>query len=188
MKKTEKPFLVEDLKKRFEDAKSVVALDYQGLTVKELNSLRNTIREAGGKLVVAKNTLLKLALQKVSKEGKVPKVSKAFDTSDIFGTFDTFLQGPTAVVFAEEDEITPLQKLGKFMAEKGLPKLKFGIFGTDVFDGDRLLALAKLPGRNVLLAMLVGTIAGPQYGLVRVLNINLQRLVYILSIKSKVTS
>lgn len=181
MKKAEKPFLVEDLKKRLEHAKSVVLLDYQGLTVKDSENLRRQVAEAGGKLVVAKNTLLKLALQKVSKEGKVPKVPKAFDTSDIFDTFDTFLQGPTAVVFAEIDEIGPLQKLGKFILEKGLPKLKFGIFGAEIFDADRLLTLSKLPGRNVLLARLVGTIAGPSYGLAGVLNANLQKLVYILA-------
>lgn len=176
MKKAEKPFVVEDLKKRFEDAKSAVALDYQGLTVKDSEELRRQIAEAGGKLVVAKNTLLKLALKKVSKEGKVPKVSKAFDT---------FLQGPTAVVFANEDEIAPLQKLGKFIAEKGIPKLKFGIFGNDIFDAEKLLALAKLPGRNVLLARLLGAMTGPQYGLIGTLNGNLRRLVYILNTKAK---
>lgn len=169
MKRAEKPFLVEDLKKRFEDAKSVVALDYQGLTVKDINGLRNAIREVGGRLIVAKNTLLKLALQ------------KARGTHDTRGTLDTLLQGPTAVVFAEEDEIAPLQKLGKFMAEKGLPKLKFGIFGNDIFDAQKLLDLAKLPGRNVLLSRLVGTIVNPSYGLVGVLNANLQKLVYILA-------
>lgn len=171
MKKTEKPFVVEDLTKRFEDAKSVVALDYQGLTVKDSEKLRRQISEAGGKLVVAKNTLLKIALQ------------KARGTRDTRGTLDTLLQGPTAVIFAEGDEVGPLQKLGKFILEKGLPKLKFGIFGTEIFDTEKLLALSKLPSRNVLLGNLVGTIAGPSYGLVGVLNANLQKLVYILKAK-----
>lgn len=176
MKKSEKPFLVEDLTKRFEDAKSVVALDYQGLTVKDISGLRNAIREVGGRMIVAKNTLLKLALKSAQKTAH-----SAQEVKDK-------LEGPTAVVFAEEDEVAPLQKLGKFIAEKGLPKLKFGIFGTDIFDTEKLLALSKLPSRNVLLARLVGTIAGPSYGLVGTLNANLQKLVYVLSTKTKVTS
>lgn len=174
MKKSEKPFVVEDLTKRFEDAKSAVALDYQGLTVKDSEKLRRQISEAGGKLVVAKNTLLKLAL----KNAKVAKVVKVEEV-------ENELQGPTAVVFAEGDEIAPLQKLGKFILEKGLPKLKFGIFGTEIFDAEKLLALSKLPSRNVLLARLMGTIASPSYGLVSMLNANMQRLVYILSAKAK---
>lgn len=178
MKKAEKPFVVEDLTKRFEDAKSVVALDYQGLTAKELNGFRSAIQEVGGKLVVAKNTLLKLALESAKGKGQRTKA---------INTFDTFLQGPTAVVFAEGDEIAPLQKLGKFIVDKGLPKLKFGIFGTDVFDADRLLALSKLPARNVLLGRLVATIAGPNHALIGVLGGNLQKLVYVLNTKSKVT-
>lgn len=173
MKRAEKPFVVEDLTKRFEDARSVVALDYQGLTVKDLNGLRNAIREVGGRLVVAKNTLLKLALKSAQRI--------AHSAQEV----EDKLQGPTAVVFAEEDEIAPLQKLGKFIAEKGLLKLKFGIFGTEIFDAEKLLALSKLPGRSVLLARLVGTMAGPSYGLVSVLNANLQKLVYVLSVKSK---
>lgn len=174
MKRAEKPFVIEDLKKRFEDAKSVVALDYQGLTVKDSEKLRRQITEAGGKLVVAKNTLLKLALKnaKVAKVAKVEEVEKG-------------LQGPTAVVFAEEDEVAPLQRLGKFIAEKGLPRLKFGIFGTEIFDAEKLLALSKLPGRNVLLGRLVGTIAGPSYALVGTLNANMQKLVYVLNAKIK---
>lgn len=170
MKRVEKPFVVEDLTKRFEDAKSVVVLDYQGLAVKDSEKLRRQISEAGGKLVVAKNTLLKIALEKAR---------------GTLGTLDTLLQGPTAVIFAEEDEVAPLQKLGRFITEKGLPRLKFGIFGTDVFDAEKLLALSKLPSRNVLLARLMGTIASPSYGLVGTLNANLQKLVYVLSVKSK---
>lgn len=169
MKKGEKPFVVGDLTKRFEDAKSVVALDYQGLTVKDSEKLRRQIAEAGGKLVVAKNTLLKLALKSAKRTAHSAK------------EVEDKLQGPTAMVFAEEDEIAPLQKLGKFIAEKGMPKLKFGIFGNDIFDAEKLLALAKLPGRNVLLSKLVSTMASPSYGIVNVLNGNLQRLVYILA-------
>lgn len=171
MKRSEKPFVIEDLKKRIEDAKSLVALDYQGLTVKDAEGLRQSIKEAGGTLMVVKNTLLKLAL----KNSKVEEVEKE-------------LQGPTAVVFAEEDEIAPLQKLGKFISGREVPKLKFGIFGSDIYGADKLLALSRLPGKNVLFGQLVGAIAGPQYGLVGVLQGNLQKLVYILDVKSKVTS
>lgn len=169
MKRSEKPFVVEDLTARIKDAKSVVVVDYQGIATKSLNELRQKIKEAGGTFTVAKNTLLNLAFAK----------------TDIDKDIEKGLTGPTAVVFANEDEIAPLQIIGKQAQEAGLPKFKFGIFGGDFLDSEKLLSLSKLPGRQVLLGQLVGTIAGPAYSLVEILNGNLQKLIYILNEKAK---
>lgn len=163
MKRSEKPFVVDELTAQIQSSKSVVVVDYQGMATKSLNELRRKIKEAGGTLAVTKNTLLSLALQK----------SK-------FQNPNSKLEGPTAVVFAENDEIAPLQIIGKSIKEQGLPKLKFGIFGSDIMDSTKLLALSYLPGKNVLFGQLVGTIAQPAYALIGTLNGNLQKLVYIL--------
>ncbi len=165
MKKSEKPFVVEELKAQLKDAKSVTVIDYQGMPTKEMASLRKNIKDAGGVFTVAKNTLLKLA----------------FGNSKI----DNNLTGPTAVVFAQNDEIVPLQIIGKSIKTSGFPKLKFGIFGPDVIDAEKLLVMSNLPGKNVLFGQLVGVIAGPAYSLVGTLNGNLQKLVYILNTKAQ---
>lgn len=172
MKRSEKPFVVEDLTARIKDAKSIVVLDYQGMATKPLNELRRKIKEAGGAFTVAKNTLLNLAFDNAKRDTQDAKIAEA-------------LIGPTAVVFAEQDEIAPLQVIGKSIKESGLPKFKFGIFGSDVFDAERLLVMASLPPKNVLFGQLVGTIAIPTYSLVGTLQGNLQKLVYILNEKTK---
>lgn len=171
MKRSEKPFVVEDLAARIKDAKSVAVIDYQGLATKQLNELRKKIKGAEGVFVVAKNTLLKLA----------------FKSAD-YSLPTTDLTGPTAVVFANEDEIAPLQIIGKQASDSGLPKFKFGIFGGDFLDSEKLLSLSKLPGRQVLLGQLVGIIATPAYSLVGTLNGNLQKLIYILDTRSRMSS
>jgi large subunit ribosomal protein L10 len=128
-----------------------------------LNELRQKVREVGGVFTVSKNTLIKRAFQKA-------KIKTEQE-----------LTGPTAIVFAGEDEVAPLQVLGKSIQETELPKLKFGIFGQDILPMDKLLALSKLPGRNVLAAQLLGALITPKYSLVGTLNENLSKLVYVLN-------
>lgn len=172
MKRTEKALLVEDLAARLKDAKSTVLVDYQGLPVKELNRLRDAVKAVGGQLIVVKNTLLKRALNQsqVTSHKSLPEEG---------------LQGPTAVVFAEGDEIAPLQALGRSIADTELPKLKFGIFADTTYNAEKLLVLSRLPGREALYVQLLGTITGPKYRLVGVLQGNLQKLVYLLQAKSE---
>lgn len=163
MKRSEKTFVIDNLAAAIRDAKSVAVIDYQGLPTRELETLRQAIRQVGGKMIVVKNTLLARALGKI-----VP----------------TQLQGPTAVVLAENDEVAPLQVLGKMINEKGLPKLKLGIFYDELLDADKVTALSKLPGKNVLLGRLLGYLAAPIYTLAGTLQGNLQSLVYILNTRA----
>lgn len=173
MKKAEKIFVVDNLIETIKGAKSVTIVDYQGLSTHDVETLRHELRAVGGYLGVVKNTLLARAMKAVHGE---------------FGeTVNRGLEGPTAVIIAEEDEIAPLEKVGNMISEKERPKLKFGIFNNEILDAAKLLVLSRLPGKNVLLRQALGAVAGPMYGLVGTLQGNLQKLVYILNQKSKQT-
>lgn len=169
LKRADKEKYIEGLETRVRDAKSVSVVDYQGSDTHSLEDLRKKIAEAGGEFVVVKNTLLRLALTR----GK-------YDTS----TVAPGLEGPTAAVFAQEDEIAPIQVLGK-AAEENAVKLKFGIFENKLIDKDKLTILSKLPTRPVLYGQVVGAVASPLYGLAYTLQANLQSLVYILKTRSE---
>lgn len=171
MKRSDKPKIVDELVNLTRDAKSITVVDYQKMGTKQLNELRQKVSKVGGSFVVAKNTLIELALKKAG-------VAKKSEIGDA-------LVGPTALIIADDDEIAPLQVIGKSITETELPKLKFGIFDSKILSSDKLLILSKLPGKNVLFGKLVGIIAGPSYSLVRTLNGNLQKLVYILSERQK---
>ncbi len=171
MKKTEKTQFVENLTKELKDAKSVILVNYAGLSVSKQQDLKKKLKETKGRMVVVKNTLLKRAAM----EAKIDE--KALT--------DTVLSGQTALIIADEDPVAPIQVLGKFSKENELPKFKVGVVEGLFQNEAGLVKLSTLPGRDALLGQVLGALMAPSYGLVGTLNGNLQKLVYILSEKAK---
>lgn len=173
MKKSEKIFFVENLAAHLKDAKSVVLLDPSGLKVNQQQDLRRRLREVGAAIMVVKNTLLERALRQVTNlKSQITNLKPG-------------LTGQTAVVLATDDELAPLQVLGKFIREFELPRFKMGIIGDKTYGEAELGAISKIPGKEVLLSQLVGNLAGSMYQLVGTLQANMGNLVNILNVKSK---
>ncbi len=171
MKRQEKPFFVSNLTEELKSASSVVLIDYSGMNVKTQQELKKNLKEVGAKLIVVKNTLFALA----AKEAKFTKKT----------TTDTVLKGQTALIVTEDDPIAPLQILAKFASEFEVPQLKVGVVEGSFQDKDALETLSKLPGKDVLLAQVVGSIGSPVYGLIGTLNAKMQELIYTLEQASK---
>jgi large subunit ribosomal protein L10 len=178
MKKLEKKVFAEKLSGELKSAKSVILVNYAGLGVKAQQELKARLSEVGGRMIVVKNTLLKIA-------GESAGIDK-----DILA--DSILVGQTAVIVAENDPVAPIQVLGKFakefVSEAGLPvtKFKVGVVDGSFQDETSLAKLSTLPGRDALLGQLLGTLMGPMYGITGTLSGNLQKLIFIL--KSKASS
>lgn len=171
MKKTDKKLFVENLTEELRGAKSIVLVNYAGLTVKMQQDLKKKLKEAHGRMVVVKNTLLKRAAE----EAKIDTVLLT----------DTVLSGQTALLLADEDPVAPLQVLGRFAKEFEVPKFKVGIVEGLNQDEAGLAKLSALPGRDALLGQVLGTLMSPTFGLMGTLNGNMQKLLYILSEKAK---
>jgi large subunit ribosomal protein L10 len=146
-----------------ETSESVYLTAFQGLTVAEANDLRGQLREAGGRMQVVKNRLLRLALQ---------------DTQ--FEPLAEVLTGPNAVTYCGSDPIEPLKVLTKFATDHGQPPVKAGVVEGRLLTVDELERLAKVPPRDRLMAEVVGAFAGPVYGLVHVLGGPVSDLVFTL--------
>jgi large subunit ribosomal protein L10 len=160
--------LVAKLSGQVAQAKSVVLADYRSLTVKEMQNLKSKIRAAGGSLTVAKNTLIKLALKNEA--------------------LDQVLRGPTALILALEDSLTPIKALVDFAKSHAanLPTPKAGILDDRILTPADITTIASLPSKLELLGQLAGQLQSPLSGLASVLQGNLRQLVYLLSaIKSK---
>jgi len=174
-----KQAIVTELVEKLKSAKGLIFANYQGLTHKQLETLKKGVKAVKAELVVTKNTLLKLALEKVSK-GESP-----FDTSGTFGTFHTF-RNPTATLFLYGDPIEPLKQLAKVIKALNLPAIKFGILDGREMTKEQLMKLSTLPPYEVLLTQLVVGLKSPISGLHRALNWNLQKFVMTLkAIESK---
>jgi large subunit ribosomal protein L10 len=167
MKKGQKTFFVENLAEELKSANSVVLINFAGMGVKTQQELKKRLKEVDAKMVVIKNTLFKLAGEKV----KLPKETLG----------DTALAGQTALIIAEKDPISPLQVLAKFTKEFEVPQLKVGIVEGYFQNEEELTKLSKLPGKDGLAAQVVGTIASPMYGLIGTLQGNLHKLVFVLN-------
>ena len=168
------------LAEKIKKAKSIAFANYHGLNANHLNQLREKIKQAGGELAVTKNTLLARALESTNyssslslrAEGQLPTTSNQ-------------LTGPTATIFAYEDEIAPIKTSAEAFKTQGAGQFKFGFLGNDLLDSLALENLAKIPPRDVLHAKVVGALNSPIFGIVSVLSANIRNFVSVLDQASK---
>ena len=169
--------IVSELSEKFAKAKAIVFTNYQGLTHKQLEVFKKAIKPLESDYVVAKNTLLKLALEKSNV--KIPQPRQALRGGQN-SNLDEVLQKPTGTMFLYGDVVEPLKKLAKIIKEFNLPTVKFGILDNQALTGEQVLKLATLPSRDTLIAQFVGGLKSPISGLHRALNWNLQKFVMTL--------
>jgi len=171
MKKAEKVLFVDNLTAELKSAKSVVLINFTGLSVKAQQELKRRLINVDARMLVVKNTLLKRA-------GEAAKIDKQLLTDDI-------LTGQTALVVSSGDPLAFIQVLGKFAAEFAVPKMKVGVIDAQFQNSETLAKLAALPGRDVLLGQLLAMLMVPPAGLVNTLQNPTQQLLYTLNQKSK---
>lgn len=157
---------VSALTSEIKSASSITFVDYKTLTMKEGQALKKDLITGEGRMVVAKNTLLKIA----GKNANLPEEALS----------DAVLSGQTAVIFGKADPVAPIQILGKFMAKTDKTKWKAGVVEGVFQDATSLARISKLPSKDQLIAQVVGGISSPLYGLLSTLNGNIQKLVYVL--------
>lgn len=146
----------ETLVKIKEDLEGLTAMwvvDYRGLTVKEIQALRGSIREAGASMKVYKNTLMHIAL----KDSELP-------------TLDDILSGPSAFVFAGADVAAAAKAVKEFAKTNQNLEIKGGLMEGKAVTAAEVEAIASLPSREELLAQIAGAISGVARGLAVALN------------------
>ena len=128
-----------------QSAVSFVLVDYKGITVEADTKLRKELREANVKYIVEKNSILRFAFKNMGIEG-----------------FDEVLHGTTAIAMSTEDQTAPARILGKFAEDNNdFFNLKAGYVEGTAYDTNGVVALSKIPSKDVLLAQLVGSLQGP---------------------------
>ena len=152
--------LVDDL----QSAKGIVFAQYRGMTVKQIDKLRKSLKKENVKYSVVKVTLLKKAFEKLGIK------------SDNFQ-----YTGPIAVALSSDDETTPARLIKSMGKEFEKLSLDGGILDKAVVTKQMVVQLADLPSKQQLLGQLVSVIAGPSRGLVTVLSGNMRKLVYALN-------
>jgi large subunit ribosomal protein L7/L12 len=151
----------------FGRARLAIVTESAGLSVNQVTELRKQLRGAKAEYMVVKNTLA---------------VRAAGGT--ILSGVTTYLKGPTGLVIGYDDPVLPAKILRDFiLAEKREQKIKItiGVLEGKVVQPAELAAVAKLPKKEVLIAMLLSAMQGPARGLVYTLSAVLSKFVRVIA-------
>ena len=149
----EKKPIVQEIKDNLDGAKSVVLVDYLGLTVEQDTKLRREARENGVIYKVYKNTMVNLAIEGTE-----------------FADIAKDLEGPTAVAISKEDATAPARVVANFAKTAPKLEMKSGIVEGTYYDAEGIKAISQIPSREELLSRLLGSLQSPITNLARVIN------------------
>ena len=138
---SQKKLVIDEIKERAQNAKTIVLFDYRGITDTESKELRVKLKEVNSDYKVYKNTLM----------------SRAFD--DLGIDLSEGLTGPSAFAYGD-DQVAPIKVLSEFAKEHPALTLKVGFVDGEKADREKLDEYAKLPSREQLLTMLAGGMIG----------------------------
>jgi large subunit ribosomal protein L10 len=153
MNREQKAAAVAEIAESIKEADAVFAVDYRGISVPQAAELRTRLRDVDATFRVVKNSLTERAVDEVGAD-----------------TLKALLEGPTALTFVRGDAALAAKAIQTFRRETDTLEFKGGLLGDEAVDIEQLLALARLPARDVLYGQLVGVVASPISGLVRGLN------------------
>ena len=144
MPRPEKVQAVAEIKERFERARAVFLAEYAGLSVKDQQALRRSLRAQGAEFKVVKMTLARRAAAELDIDG-----------------IDDLLLGPTGLAFADDDAVNAAKALKDFAKDHEVFAIKGGLLGPDLLTPERVSELAEIEPRDVLLAKLAGAMQAP---------------------------
>ncbi len=164
MNRTEKETFVVEFRERLDRSSVVYLTDFTGLNVKSMATLRQRLKESGAEYLVAKNRLMRRALEGT----EFPDLGDA-------------LTGPSGVIFGYEDVVTTAKILSEFAKEHNdRPAFKLGVLENKLLGAAQLDRLAKLPPREQLLAELAGAFEAPMAALAAALEAKTQEMAGLL--------
>ena len=135
---------VTGFKDQVSESKATVLAVYKGLTVADMEELRGKLRDAGGQVLIIKNTLAKVALNELGIEA-----------------LDDDLTGQIAFVFSKKDAVLGTKAAYEFMKDNDNFVVVSGFFDGRRISLDELKTLAMLPSREELQSGLVGILIAP---------------------------
>lgn len=154
----EKQQQVSEITEKLRKAKSVVLVEYKGLSVEKATDLRRKCRDAGVEYKVYKNTLMRFAFEELG-----------------YKDFGVNLEGPNAIALSYNDEISAAKVTNDFAKTSNEALvLKAGIAEGKILNTAEVVALANVPPREVIIAQLAGVLQG-----------NIRNLAYMLDQISK---
>lgn len=153
MNREQKAAAVTEIADQIKGSEAVFAVDFRGISVPQAAELRTRLRAADTTFRIVKNTL----------------TERAADAADA-ETLKAVLEGPTALAFVHGDAALAAKAISGFGRQTDTLAFKGGLLGGEEIDAEQIIAISRLPARDVLYGQLVGVVASPITGVVRTLN------------------
>ena len=163
MDRTQKELVVSELDQIFTVSGIVVVTHYTGLTVAEMSDLRLRMRTVGGAVRVAKNKLVKIAL-----EGKECQ------------SLDKLFSGQTALIYSE-DQVAAAKIAVEFSKENQKLVILGGAMGATALDTAGVVQVSKMPSREEAIGSIAGILSAPASNIAGVLTSPAENIASILS-------
>ncbi|MFH1894505.1 MAG: 50S ribosomal protein L10 [Patescibacteria group bacterium] len=164
LSKEQKKKALSAIKEKIAKQKAMFFVDFAGFKVKDMSSLRKKIRGLDAEFKVAKKTLMDLALKEAKLQIDVKK-----------------MPGEIAMVMGYKDEVSPAKLIWETSRTNKNLKILGGFMNNKLMTKEEVEFLAQLPGKDELLAKVVGSIASPMSGVLNVLQGNIKGLIRILT-------
>lgn len=155
---------IDELVEHMQRAQLTIVADYRGLSVTALQDLRGRLRPVKAEFKVAKNTLTRIAAERIGIEG-----------------LEVHLEGPTAIMFAYGDVVAPAKAMSDFVRSSRILQIKAGVMNNQVLTPGDIEAISSLPPREELIGKLVGLLASPMSRTVGVLSGPSRSLAYLVN-------
>lgn len=169
MNKTEKSEIISEIKEMINNASAVYLTDYSGITVEDINQIRNEFRKEGVNYKVIKNTLFQRAITETEKYEKL----------------GDHLVGMTGYAFASHNPVAPAKIIKKYFDAKQKLALKACYIENQFYSGSHLNQLANLPSKAEIIASIMGSLNSPISGVVGAINAVMRDLVSVVDEISK---
>jgi large subunit ribosomal protein L10 len=154
MNRQGKELIIDELRDGLLSSEASFLVVYRGLSVKKMHQLRSNLLAKDGSFKVAKARLMK----------------RAIDGESAFDGFSEFFKDQVGLVFAKKDVAGVAKVLSDFAKENTDLQLVAGYFESKVLKKDKIIQIASLPSREVLLSRLCAVLNCPMSNLARALN------------------
>ena len=169
MNKDRKKLYIEEMKNFFDKTNSILVTHYQGLTVKQIDKLRDEMRKHGILFKITKNRITKLALE-----------------GSKFKKLENLFSGPTAIAFSE-DAITSAKILTKFAKSNSNLKIIGGIMEEEPLTVEDVEKIATLPTLNEARAKITSILTASAQKIISILLAPGAKIAILAHAKSKKT-
>ena len=163
--RSEKKYMVQSITEMISDSDFCYFVSYAGIKVQDFSAFRNQLGAAGARCTVQKNALIK----------------KAAEAMSITGLDAVDLTQSTAIVYGKGDCSAVAKVINEFGKKMDAVKAKGGYLDSKVLSSADVAALADLPAKPVLQAMLLGVMQAPARNLVTVLNAKVATIVNVIN-------